>query len=60
MLTVRAQQETQKKNLCQADLKVQRQEISTLRSSEKQLKQEVNHQLELKLSLEKHNQELRR
>lgn len=54
------QQETQKKNLCQADLKVQRQEISTLHSSEKQLKQEVNHLLELKLSLEKHNQELRR
>uniref|UniRef100_A0A8C1L7W2 non-specific serine/threonine protein kinase n=1 Tax=Cyprinus carpio TaxID=7962 RepID=A0A8C1L7W2_CYPCA len=57
---VRVQQETQKKTLFQADLNVQRQEISTLRSSEKQLKQELNHLLELKLSLEKQNQELRR
>uniref|UniRef100_A0A8C2GI66 non-specific serine/threonine protein kinase n=1 Tax=Cyprinus carpio TaxID=7962 RepID=A0A8C2GI66_CYPCA len=55
---VRVQQETQKKTLFQADLNVQRQEISTLRSSEKQLKQELNHLLELKLSLEKQNQEL--
>jgi len=57
---VRVQQETQRKTLCQNDLKVQREEISTLRSSEKQLKQELNHLLELKLSLEKLNQELRR
>uniref|UniRef100_A0A671NZJ7 non-specific serine/threonine protein kinase n=1 Tax=Sinocyclocheilus anshuiensis TaxID=1608454 RepID=A0A671NZJ7_9TELE len=54
------EQETQKKTLFQADLSVQRQEISTLRSSEKQFKQELNHLLELKLSLEKQNQELRR
>ncbi|XP_067240148.1 rho-associated protein kinase 2b isoform X1 [Chanodichthys erythropterus] len=60
VLTVRVQQETQRKTLCQNDLKVQREEISTLRSSEKQLKQELNHLLELKLSLEKQNQELRR
>ncbi|KAI4880258.1 hypothetical protein NFI96_034127, partial [Prochilodus magdalenae] len=60
MLTVRVEQETQRRNLSQADLKAQRQEVSTLRSSEKQLKQELNHLLELKLSLEKHNQELRR
>ncbi|XP_050995506.1 rho-associated protein kinase 2b isoform X1 [Labeo rohita] len=60
VLNIRVQQETQKKTLFQADLNVQRQEISTLRSSEKQLKQELNHQLELKLSLEKQNQELRR
>uniref|UniRef100_A0A672P9R7 non-specific serine/threonine protein kinase n=1 Tax=Sinocyclocheilus grahami TaxID=75366 RepID=A0A672P9R7_SINGR len=53
-------QETQKKTLFQADLNVQRQEVSSLRSSEKQLKQELNHLLELKLSLEKQNQELRR
>uniref|UniRef100_A0A8C1F0S6 non-specific serine/threonine protein kinase n=1 Tax=Cyprinus carpio carpio TaxID=630221 RepID=A0A8C1F0S6_CYPCA len=44
---VRVQQETQKKTLFQADLNVQRQEISTLRSSEKQLKQELNHLLEV-------------
>ncbi|XP_048062990.1 rho-associated protein kinase 2b isoform X2 [Megalobrama amblycephala] len=60
VLSVRVQQETQRKTLCQNDLKVQREEISTLRSSEKQLKQELNHLLELKLSLEKQNQELRR
>uniref|UniRef100_A0A8C1KVW7 non-specific serine/threonine protein kinase n=1 Tax=Cyprinus carpio TaxID=7962 RepID=A0A8C1KVW7_CYPCA len=55
---VRVQQETQKKTLFQADLNVQRQEVSTLRSSEKHLKQELNHLLELKLSLEKQSQEL--
>ncbi|XP_056125116.1 rho-associated protein kinase 2b isoform X3 [Rhinichthys klamathensis goyatoka] len=60
VLSVRVHQETQRKTLCQNDLKVQREEISTLRSSEKQLKQELNHLLELKLSLEKLNQELRR
>uniref|UniRef100_A0A8C2EBL0 non-specific serine/threonine protein kinase n=1 Tax=Cyprinus carpio TaxID=7962 RepID=A0A8C2EBL0_CYPCA len=60
VLSVRVQQETQKKTLFQADLNVQRQEVSTLRSSEKQLKQELNHLLELKLSLEKQSQELRR
>uniref|UniRef100_A0A672P373 Rho-associated protein kinase n=1 Tax=Sinocyclocheilus grahami TaxID=75366 RepID=A0A672P373_SINGR len=60
VLSVRVQQETQKKTLFQADLNVQRQEVSSLRSSEKQLKQELNHLLELKLSLEKQNQELRR
>uniref|UniRef100_A0A671QL39 non-specific serine/threonine protein kinase n=1 Tax=Sinocyclocheilus anshuiensis TaxID=1608454 RepID=A0A671QL39_9TELE len=58
VLSVRVQQETQKKTLFQADLNVQRQEVSSLRSSEKQLKQELNHLLELKLSLEKQNQEL--
>uniref|UniRef100_A0A8C1KVA0 Rho-associated protein kinase n=1 Tax=Cyprinus carpio TaxID=7962 RepID=A0A8C1KVA0_CYPCA len=60
VLSVRVQQETQKKTLFQADLNVQRQEVSTLRSSEKHLKQELNHLLELKLSLEKQSQELRR
>uniref|UniRef100_A0A8C1QNI4 non-specific serine/threonine protein kinase n=1 Tax=Cyprinus carpio TaxID=7962 RepID=A0A8C1QNI4_CYPCA len=58
VLSVRVQQETQKKTLFQADLNVQRQEVSTLRSSEKHLKQELNHLLELKLSLEKQSQEL--
>ncbi|XP_056336865.1 rho-associated protein kinase 2-like isoform X4 [Danio aesculapii] len=60
VLNVRVQQETQRKTLCQGDLKVQRQEINSLRSSEQQLKQELNHLLELKLSLEKQNQELSR
>ncbi|XP_062857963.1 rho-associated protein kinase 1-like isoform X2 [Trichomycterus rosablanca] len=58
ILTVRVEQETQRRNLSQADLKAQRQEVSVLLSSEKQLKQELNHLLELKLSLEKHNQEM--
>lgn len=58
VLNVRVQQETQRKTLCQGDLKVQRQEINSLRSSEQQLKQELNHLLELKLTLEKQNQEL--
>lgn len=58
VLNLRVQQETQKKTLFQADLNVQRQEVSNLYSSEKQLKQELNHLLELKLSLEKQNQEL--
>ncbi|KAB5517216.1 hypothetical protein PHYPO_G00187160 [Pangasianodon hypophthalmus] len=60
LLTVKVEQEMQRRNLSQADLKAQRHEVSTLRSSEKQLKQELNHLLELKLSMEKHNQELRR
>ncbi|XP_066532588.1 rho-associated protein kinase 2b [Hoplias malabaricus] len=60
VLTVRVEQETQRRNLFQADLKAERQEMCTLRSSEKQLKQELNHLLELKLSLEKHNQDMRR
>ncbi|XP_076872446.1 rho-associated protein kinase 2-like isoform X2 [Brachyhypopomus gauderio] len=60
VLTVRVEQETQRRNLSQADLKAQRQEVTTLRSSEKQLKQELNHLLELRLSLEKQNQDLRK
>ncbi|GAA6075689.1 rho-associated protein kinase 2-like isoform X1 [Tachysurus ichikawai] len=60
LLTVRVEQEMQRRNLSQADLKVQKQEVSMLRTSEKQLKQELNHLLELKLSIEKQNQELRR
>ncbi|KAK2846059.1 hypothetical protein Q7C36_010913 [Tachysurus vachellii] len=60
LLTVRVEQETQRRNLSQADLKAQKQEVSMLRISEKQLKQELNHLLELKLSIEKQNQELRR
>ncbi|XP_060770099.1 rho-associated protein kinase 1-like isoform X2 [Neoarius graeffei] len=60
LLTVRVEQEMQRRNLSQADLKAQRHEVSMLRSSEKQLKQELNHLLELKLSMEKQNQELRR
>ncbi|KAI5627759.1 rho-associated, coiled-coil containing protein kinase 2b isoform X2 [Silurus asotus] len=58
LLTVKVEQETQRRNLSQADLKAHRHEVSTLQSSEKHLKQDLNHLLELKLSMEKHNQEL--
>uniref|UniRef100_A0A7N8Y2T2 non-specific serine/threonine protein kinase n=1 Tax=Mastacembelus armatus TaxID=205130 RepID=A0A7N8Y2T2_9TELE len=53
-------QETQKRNLTQNDLKAQNQQLNTLRTSEKQLKQETNHLLDIKRSLEKQNQELRK
>ncbi|XP_077587614.1 rho-associated protein kinase 2 [Stigmatopora nigra] len=59
-LTLKIEQETQKRNLTQNDLKVQNQQLNSLRTSEKQLKQETNHLLDIKRSLEKQNLELRR
>uniref|UniRef100_A0A8C9VZC2 non-specific serine/threonine protein kinase n=1 Tax=Scleropages formosus TaxID=113540 RepID=A0A8C9VZC2_SCLFO len=59
-LTLKIEQETQKRSLMQNDLKAQKQQVNALRMSEKQLKQEVNHLLEIKQSLEKQNQELQR
>lgn len=59
-LTLKIEQETQKRNLTQNDLKAQTQQLSSLRTSEKQLKQEMNHLLDIKRSLEKQNQELRK
>ncbi|KAI4803853.1 hypothetical protein KUCAC02_025501 [Chaenocephalus aceratus] len=59
-LTLKIEQETQKRNLTQNDLKAQNQQLNSLRSSEKQLKQEMNHLLDIKRSLEKQNQELRK
>uniref|UniRef100_A0A7N9AUK7 Rho-associated protein kinase n=1 Tax=Mastacembelus armatus TaxID=205130 RepID=A0A7N9AUK7_9TELE len=59
-LTLKIEQETQKRNLTQNDLKAQNQQLNTLRTSEKQLKQETNHLLDIKRSLEKQNQELRK
>ncbi|KAM6954093.1 rho-associated protein kinase 2-like [Aplochiton taeniatus] len=59
-LTLRLEQEIQKRSLSQIDLKVQSQQVTVLRSSEKQLKQELNHLLDMRQSLEKQNQELRR
>uniref|UniRef100_A0A8C8LN67 non-specific serine/threonine protein kinase n=1 Tax=Oncorhynchus tshawytscha TaxID=74940 RepID=A0A8C8LN67_ONCTS len=59
-LTLKIEQETQKRSLTQNDLKAQNQQLNTLRTSEKQLKQEANHLLEIKRSLEKQNQELQR
>uniref|UniRef100_A0AAR2K2N2 non-specific serine/threonine protein kinase n=1 Tax=Pygocentrus nattereri TaxID=42514 RepID=A0AAR2K2N2_PYGNA len=59
-LSLRIEQEIQKRSLTQNDLKVQNQQLSTLRTSEKQLKQEINHLLDIKRSLEKQNTELRK
>ncbi|XP_054586147.2 rho-associated protein kinase 2 isoform X2 [Nothobranchius furzeri] len=59
-LTLKIEQETQKRNLTLNDLKTQNQQLNLLRTSEKQLKQETNHLLDIKGSLEKQNQELRK
>uniref|UniRef100_A0A8D3D950 Rho-associated protein kinase 2 n=1 Tax=Scophthalmus maximus TaxID=52904 RepID=A0A8D3D950_SCOMX len=59
-LLIFIEQETQKRTLTHNDLKAQNQQLSALRSSEKQLKQETNHLLDIKRSLEKQNQELRK
>ena len=59
-MTLKIEQETQKRSLTQNDLKVQSQQLNSLRTSEKQLKQEANHLLDIKRSLEKQNQELRK
>ncbi|OCT81238.1 hypothetical protein XELAEV_18028054mg [Xenopus laevis] len=59
-LTLKAEQETQKRSLSQNDLKMQLQQVNCLKMSEKQLKQEVNHLTEIKLNLEKQNNELRK
>uniref|UniRef100_A0AAQ4S1U0 non-specific serine/threonine protein kinase n=1 Tax=Gasterosteus aculeatus aculeatus TaxID=481459 RepID=A0AAQ4S1U0_GASAC len=59
-LTFCIEQETQKRSLTQNDLKAQNQQLNSLRTSEKQLKQEANHLLDIKRSLEKQNQELRK
>ncbi|KAF7710791.1 rho-associated protein kinase 2 isoform X4 [Silurus meridionalis] len=59
-LSLKIEQEVQKRNLTQNDLKVQNQQLSTIKTSEKQLKQEINHLLEIKRSLEKQIMELRK
>ncbi|XP_059897426.1 rho-associated protein kinase 2-like isoform X1 [Gadus macrocephalus] len=59
-VTVRLEQEMQRRGLSQKELAVQAQQVSGLRGSEKQLKQELNHLLGLQQSLDTHNQELRR
>ncbi|XP_041661527.1 rho-associated protein kinase 2-like isoform X2 [Cheilinus undulatus] len=56
----RLEQEIHKRSLSQSELKMQNQQVSVLRSSEKQLKQELNHLLDMTQVLEKQNQELRR
>lgn len=59
-LSLRLEQERHKRSLSQSELKMQTQQVSVLRSSEKQLKQELNHLLDMKQTLDKQNQELRR
>ncbi|XP_042358929.1 rho-associated protein kinase 2-like isoform X2 [Plectropomus leopardus] len=59
-VNLRLEQEIHVRSLSQSDLKMQNQQVSVLRSSEKQLKQELNHLLDMKQFLEKQNQELRR
>ncbi|XP_069370860.1 rho-associated protein kinase 2-like isoform X3 [Paralichthys olivaceus] len=59
-LSSRLEQEIHKRSLSQSEVKMQNQQVSVLRSSEKQLKQELNHLLDMKQILEKQNQELRR
>lgn len=44
----------------QNDLKMQTQQVNTLKMSEKQIKQENNHLMEMKMNLEKQNAELRK
>ncbi|XP_007445198.2 rho-associated protein kinase 2-like, partial [Python bivittatus] len=60
ILTLKIEQETQKRCLTQNDLKMQTQHVNALRMTEKQLKQENNHLAEIKLTLEKQNNELRK
>ncbi|KAM4693597.1 rho-associated protein kinase 2 isoform 2-T3 [Discoglossus pictus] len=59
-LTLKTEQESQKRSLTQNDLKMQLQQVNSLKMSEKQLKQEINHLTEMKLNLEKQNNELRK
>ncbi|XP_051780873.1 rho-associated protein kinase 2 isoform X2 [Erpetoichthys calabaricus] len=59
-LSLKIEQETQKRSLTQNDLKMQTQQVNALKMSEKQLKQEINHLLEIKLTLDKQNSELRK
>lgn len=59
-LSSRLEQEIHRRNLSQSELKMQNQQVSVMRSSEKALKQEINHLLDLKDGMESQNQELRR
>ncbi|XP_061667989.1 rho-associated protein kinase 2-like [Syngnathoides biaculeatus] len=59
-LSLRVEQEVHKRSLVQSDLKMEKQQVTVLHTSEKQLKQELNQLLEIKQVLDKQNQELRR
>uniref|UniRef100_A0A8C9SL69 Rho-associated protein kinase n=1 Tax=Scleropages formosus TaxID=113540 RepID=A0A8C9SL69_SCLFO len=57
-LNLQIEQESQKRSQMQKELKTQGQEVIALHTSEKQLKQELNHLLDLKQNLQKQNQDL--
>lgn len=59
-LSSRLEQEIHERNLSQSELKMQNQQVLVMRTSEKALKQEINHLLDFKDDLENQNQELRR
>lgn len=59
-LSLRLEHESHKRSLAQSELKMQNQQVLVLCSSEKQLKQELNHLLDTKQTMDKQNQELRR
>lgn len=59
-MSLRLEQEVHKRSLSQSELNMQNQQVLVMRSSEKALKQEINHLLDLKDDLESQSQELRR
>ncbi|XP_055088190.1 rho-associated protein kinase 2-like isoform X2 [Periophthalmus magnuspinnatus] len=59
-LSSRLEEEAHSRALSQAEMKIQKQQITVFQTSEKQLKQELNHLLEIKSALDRNNQELRR
>lgn len=59
-LSSRLEQEAHARSMAQSEVKMQTQQVAVLQTSEKQLKQELNHLLELKSTLDRQNQELRR
>ncbi|XP_054617437.1 rho-associated protein kinase 2-like isoform X2 [Dunckerocampus dactyliophorus] len=59
-LSLRLEQEIHKRSLAQSELKMEKQQVTVLCTSEKQLKQELNHLLEMKQVLDKQNNDMRR
>ncbi|XP_077567732.1 rho-associated protein kinase 2-like isoform X3 [Stigmatopora nigra] len=59
-LNLRLEQEIHRRSMAQSDLKMEKQQVTILHTSEKQLKQELNQLLEIKQVLDKQNQEMRR
>lgn len=59
-LSLRLEQEVHRRSLSQSELKMQKQQVSVMRSSEKALKQDISKLLDVRDDLESQNQELRR